>query len=56
MGMDLAAYMKSVFADLEKDRDLVKAIRRLHMKEVHLRRQNSQEHLRLVRKARRLIQ
>lgn len=36
----VADYLKSVIADFERDNDTIRLLRRLHIKEVHLRRRN----------------
>lgn len=51
----LADFLKGVIRDFEADNDTTRALRRLHMKEVHLRRDYNLRGLRLVRKVRRFV-
>lgn len=51
----LANYLKGVFSDLERDSDLTRALRRISIKEVHLRRNCDEEALKVLKKTRRLI-
>ena len=37
---NVADYLKSVISDFERDNDTTRLLRRLHIKEVHLRRKN----------------
>lgn len=52
---ELTDYMGRVLEDLRRDSDITKALRRLHIKEVHLRRTGDLRGLRFIRRARRLI-
>lgn len=51
----LAEYLQSVIADFGLDHDTVRAMRRLHMKEVHMVRRNNHKGRRIVRTVRRMI-
>lgn len=51
----LARYLKSVIYDFQADNDVTRALRRLHMKEVHLRRCHDVRGLNLVKKVRRFV-
>lgn len=51
----LAKFLKAVVQDFQADNDTTRALRRLHMKKVHLRREGDLRHLRLVKGIRRFI-
>ena len=36
----MADYLKSIIADFDRDNDTTRLLRRIHIKEVHLRRKN----------------
>jgi len=51
----LSDYLKSVIEGFHADNDTTRALRRLHIKEVHLKRRNNLQGIRMVRKTRRVI-
>lgn len=52
---ELAAYLKAVIADFHADNNLTKALRRMHIKEVHCFRNGNYLGLELTKMARRLL-
>lgn len=51
----LAMFLQGVIRDFEADNDTVRALRRLHMKEVHLKQDYDPRGLKLVKKVRRFV-
>lgn len=52
---ELAEYLQSVIADFQADNDTTRALRRLHMKEIHMHRRNNHKGERMVRRIRRMV-
>lgn len=52
---ELADYLHGVIADFQADNDTTRALRRLHMKEVHMHRRRNHEGVRMVRRIRRMV-
>lgn len=51
----LTDYLKRVIENFEADNDTTKALRRLHIKEVHLTRKGNHRGLRMVKRIRKTI-
>ena len=51
----LSRYVKHVFDDFEQDKNVNRALRRLRIKEVHLKRRKQCKELMLLQKTRRLM-
>lgn len=51
----LAEYLKSVIADFEADNDTTRALRRLHIKEVHMRRRGNHSGVRIVKQFKEMV-
>lgn len=52
---ELADYLQSVIADFQADNDTTRALRRLHMKEVHMLRRKNNKGVRMVKRIRRMV-
>lgn len=46
--MELGKYMEKVFKDFQKNHDATQAMRRLHIKKVHLKRKGRYRELNLI--------
>jgi uncharacterized protein (UPF0147 family) len=56
MDKNTIQFMRRVLLDLEKDKNMPRAIRRLHMKEIHLaKKRQENDFLALLKKTRGLI-
>lgn len=51
----LAEYLQKVVDGLEQDKDVVRAIRRLNIKKIHLLRKGRPQQVKLVENVRRLL-